>query len=157
MTSDVFVRAGTPADAPGVSAMLQALTAAGKRTRPSDEDFVRSEYLSDGPISTVVAELDGRIVGIQILNRAGSDRPFDVAEGDGYIGTHVHPDAAGNGVGRKMMAHSLQAALDAGLTRIDAAITTSNAEGLGYYDAMGFVMEREEDGRVHKVLTLDRA
>ena len=136
--------------------MLQALVRAGKRTRPADEGFVLSSYIEATLISSTVAELGGVIRGIQILGRAGPYDPFGVPEGDGSVGTHVHPDAAGQGIGRALLTRTLSAARDRGLVRITAAIAADNAEGLGYYGAMGFKTEREEANRIYKVLHLSQ-
>jgi GNAT superfamily N-acetyltransferase len=156
MTSDLEIRPGHPEDAVAVSALLRALTAAGKRTRPDDVDFARDHYLTktEGHVSVFLAVDGARVLGLQVLTRAGPDRPFGIPEGCGAIGTHVHPDAAGQGIGRALFARTLAVAKASGLSQLDAAIGETNAEGLGYYAAMGFETDRIADGRVHKVLNL---
>lgn len=101
------------------------------------------------------AEQDGRVIGFQSLKRAWPDNPYDVAEGWGIIGTHIHPDAGRGGLGRKLFAESLAAAKAAGLQHIDATIGADNATigadneaGLAYYAAMGFVPYRDGDGAI---------
>ncbi|WP_353472274.1 GNAT family N-acetyltransferase [Salipiger sp. H15] len=150
--SAVTIRAATRADVPGLSVMLQELVAAGKRTRPADEDFVLATYVAhpDG-ISCFVAEAgDGQLLGLQALSLAGAVNPYGTPEGWGIIGTHVSPDAARRGVGKGLFAATRAAAQAAGLPAIEAYIGAANAEGLGYYDAMGFRTWRTPEGVVCK-------
>ncbi|MGY9047004.1 MAG: N-acetyltransferase family protein, partial [Rhodobacterales bacterium] len=130
------IRDAIATDAAQISAFLQELTALGKRTNRSDEDFVLSSYIN-GPtkVKCAVAEdADGTILGLQSLSRATEDNIYGVTPGWGIIGTHVSPEAARRGVGRALFAANRQAAQDAGLDKIDASIGESNAEGLGYYE-----------------------
>ena len=61
-----------------------------------------------------------------------------VPEGWGIIGTHVHPEAARSGLGRRLLVESLAAAKAAGIRHVDARIGAGNAPALAYYSAMGF-------------------
>lgn len=156
MTSDpsgVAIRPGTSKDVEPAARMLQALVTAGKRTAPADPDFTRRQYFDAGPgqIAIFVAAKGEGILGLQVLKRAEQGDPYGVPTGWGMIGTHVHPDAAGQGIGRRLFAETAAAARRAGLDRIDAAIAPENAEGQGYYAAMGFLLDREDAERVHFV------
>lgn len=158
MTSDSpRIRPGRLEDVERAAQMLQALVAAGKRTAPADPGFTRSQYFEAGPdqVSITVAATGERIFGLQVLKRGWEGNPYGIPVGWGVIGTHVHPDAAGQGIGRRLFAETFDAARHAGLDRIDAAIMRENAEGQGYYAAMGFARDREDAERVHYVLTLD--
>jgi hypothetical protein len=53
-----------------------------------------------------------------------------------------------------LFAQTLDAALGFGLTSIDATIGADNAEGLAYYEAMGFREYRQLEGAVSKVYQL---
>ncbi|MHA3913546.1 GNAT family N-acetyltransferase [Halovulum sp. GXIMD14793] len=143
-------------DAPEISVFLQQLTALGKRTLPSDEDFVRNNYIAhkDNIRCTVVEDEDGTLLGLQILKRASEGNPYGVTPGWGMIGTHVRPDAARRGVGRALFSATLKAAQEAGLVKVDATIGATNTEALSYYEAMGFRTYREIEGRVCKCLDL---
>ena len=68
----------------------------------------------------------------------------------GIIGTHVKLDAARRGVGKTLFVATHKAAIDSGLKRIDATIAATNADGLFYYDAVGFRTYRTPDGKVCK-------
>ncbi|MBR9763179.1 MAG: GNAT family N-acetyltransferase [Rhodobacteraceae bacterium] len=138
------IRPATLEDAPAISAMLQELVAAGKRTSRADADFVRTHYITGGLLCSVAVEGDG-ILGLQSLMRAEAGNPYDTPEGWGIIGTHVSPRAARKGVGRGLFAASLAAAEQAGLPVIEAYIQRGNAAGQGYYGAMGFTAWREDD------------
>jgi hypothetical protein len=65
-------------------------------------------------VACTVAEKEGRVGGFQSLERVWPGNPYDVAEGWGIIGTHIPPDDGRNGLGRRLFATSLAAAM--GLT-----------------------------------------
>ncbi|MEM9436972.1 MAG: GNAT family N-acetyltransferase [Pseudomonadota bacterium] len=139
------IREAVPSDAEAVSEMLSALVAAGKRTRPSDAGFVLEAYISNPlGIRTSVAVEGDEILGIQILSRAYEGNPYGAPLGSGIIGTHAAPWAARRGVGRALFQATLGAAREAGLQTIEAFIHRENAEGHGYYGAMGFEPVRED-------------
>ncbi|MBE9635834.1 GNAT family N-acetyltransferase [Salipiger mangrovisoli] len=146
------IRAANRADVPGLSAMLQDLVAAGKRTRPADEAFVLATYVAHpNGISCFVAEAaDGQLLGLQALSRAMAGNPYGTPEGWGIIGTHVAPAAARRGIGKGLFAATRAAAGAADLPAIEACIGASNAEGQGYYAAMGFRSWRSPEGSVCK-------
>lgn len=150
------IRPTTDADTGPISAMLVALREAGKRTRPCDPDFVHATYVASPELlASHVAEDDaGRVVGLQVLLLAGPEDPFDVPEGYGGVGTHVAPDAARQGIGRRLFAATLAAARAAGLPALDANIAADNDDGLTYYEAMGFRTDRSGEGRIIKRLIL---
>lgn len=143
-------------DAAEISGFLQELVALGKRRLPSDEAFVRSQYIShpDNIQCTVVEDEDGTILGLQILKRASAGNIYDLPVGWGIIGTHVRPSAARRGVGRMLFAATLDAAKGAGLEKIDATIGASNPEGLGYYESVGFRTYKTGEDAVSKCLEL---
>ncbi len=123
--------------------VLNAIYRAGLRSSPADTELVRERYL-DTPhlIACTVADQESRVVGFQALLRAWLRNPYDVAEGWGIIGTHIHPEAGRSGLGRRLFAVSSEAARTAGLLHIDATIGAENAPALAYYSAMGFTPYR---------------
>lgn len=143
------IRPAAPTDADDMAEVQNAISRAGLRSTPVDVEQIRKRYLDQTyGIACTVAEQDGRVVGFQSLKRAWPDNPYDVAEGWGIIGTHIHPDAGRGGLGRKLFAESLAAAKAAGLQHIDATIGADNEAGLAYYAAMGFVPYRDGDGAI---------
>lgn len=138
------IRPARPTDAEGMAEVQNAIYRAGLRERPVDVAQVRERYLDmEYRVACTVAEQEGRIVGFQSLKRAWPGNPYDVAQGWGIIGTHIHPDAGRSGLGRRLFARSLAAAKAAGLRHIDASIGVDNSAALAYYAAMGFTPYRE--------------
>ena len=154
MTYDI--RPATDADAVSISAMLHALTVIGKRSLPSDVLWVRKNYVSHpDKISCVIAtEPGGNITGLQILRLARPDTPYGTPTGWAAIGTHVHPYAARQGIGKALFSATLEAAQEAGIPAIDAKIGAQNADGLAYYGAMGFQTHPEFDDPGRKAFLL---
>lgn len=143
-------------DAEQMSAVLRAIIAAYGRERPSDPDFVLATYIAhpDRVACTVALDEAGTVVGFQSLRRARPGDPHGTPDGWGSIGTHVSPQAGRNGAGTALFAVTRQAASEAGIDRIDAAIRDDNPMGLAYYEARGFRTHRIENGVVHKVYTV---
>ena len=147
----MIIRDAGLADVRQMSAFLRELTALGKRTSPDDEAFVRANYIEDpAKIRCSVADDAGVVLGFQSLKRAEAGNPWGVEPGWGIIGTHIRPDAARRGVGRALFEVSRAAAERAGLDTIDASIAARNAEGLAYYEAMGFRTYRTPEGLICK-------
>lgn len=137
-------------DAAAMAAVLAALVAAGRRSRPADAAFVRAQYL-DHPARircTIAVDAGGAVLGFQSLKVARAGNPYDTPEGWGIIGTHVAPDAARRGVGRALFAQTLTAARGAGLARIEALVGADNAPALAYYAAFGFAPCGRREGSV---------
>ncbi len=151
------VREAVLTDAAEMSAFLQELAAAGKRSLPSDEDYARTNYIAhaDNIRCSVVEDTDGCLLGLQVLKRASEGNAYGVTPGWGTIGTHVRPRAAGRGVGRALFGATLEAAKAAGLEKIDATIGSDNLEGLGYYEAMGFRDYKTSEKHVSKCLLVN--
>ncbi len=121
-----------------------AIYRAGLRASPVDDALVLERYLdATYRVACTVAEEEGQVLGFQSLIRPRPDYPYEVPEGWGVIGTHIHPSAGRQGIGRRLIARSLSAAKAAGLRHIDASIAADNAPALAYYSAMGFVPYRQ--------------
>lgn len=150
------VREAAIDDAEGMADVLKDLVAAGKRRKACSPEFVREHYIGHASqIRCAVASENGlKIVGFQSLKLAWAGNPYEVRVGWGIIGTHIRPDAARKGIGRALFQFTLTAAQDHGLEGIDATIGNTNAEGLGYYDAMGFRTYRHLEGAVSKAYRL---
>ncbi len=151
----VYVRAARPEDAAAMADILNQIIEIGGTTahqEPKSPDTVRRDYI-DGPEvqTSVVAELDGRIVGWQSIG---------LWQGDAHIGTFVQPGLQAGGVGAALFALTCDQARAAGLTQIEAAIRADNVPGLAYYARIGFqdvgaepefaLNEGRVVGRVHR-------
>lgn len=138
------IRPARPTDAEDMAEVQNAIYRAGLRGSPVNAALVGERYLDEEyGVACTVAEQEGRVVGFQSLKRAWPGNPYDVAEGWGIIGTHIHPDAGRSGIGRRLFATSLAVARAAGLRHIDASIGVENLPALAYYSAMGFTPYRE--------------
>lgn len=149
------IRTATAQDAPAISEMLQMLVAAGKRTARADVRFVLENY-TDNPVGircALAEDENGNLLGIQSLIHASEGNRYDTPVGWGIIGTHVSPDAARTGVGRRLFEFSRQAAIEAGLSKIEAFIGKGNLVAQSYYERMGFETYRHTDTAVCKVWT----
>lgn len=131
-------------DAQDMAEVQNAIHRAGLRANPVDVSLVRERYLAaEYGVACTVAEQEGRVVGFQSLKRAWPGNPYDVPAGWGIIGTHIHPEVGRSGLGRRLFATSLAAAMAAGLRHIDASIGADNSPALAYYSAMGFTPYRD--------------
>jgi len=152
----MIVREADVDDAEGVSDVLTELVAAGKRSKASDPGFALNHYIADPDriLCSVAVDDDGTILGFQSLKHAREGNPYGTPVGWGIIGTHVRPTAARRGVGRALFAASEAAARGARIEKIEAFIGANNAQGLTYYEAMGFRTYREPEGVVAKMFVL---
>ncbi|ARO14969.1 GCN5-related N-acetyltransferase [Ketogulonicigenium robustum] len=146
-------RDAQPADAAGMAQILRDIIALTGRMRASDAAYCLATYIENPASVCCTVAIDGaeQVVGFQSLTIAGPDSAYGTPEGWGAIGTHVSPDAHGQGVGRALFACTLAAARHAGVTQIDASIGADNPEGQAYYAAMGFQTWQTANGRVQKV------
>lgn len=131
------LRPATPADAPAMAEVLNAIIAIGGTTahqHPFTADRVVAHYIA-GPrvLSCIVAEVAGRLLGFQGLERLAGQ-----PEGWADIGTFVAPSLQRGGVGAALMAATLAAARQAGIATITATIRADNTPGLGFYARHGF-------------------
>jgi putative acetyltransferase len=100
----------------------------------------RREWLEHSPpgLHSLVAEIDGRVVGQSSLTPAKSPR----RRHSGSIGIAVHDAFQGQGVGSALMAAMLELAdrwLD--LRRIELTVYADNAAAIHLYEKYGFVIE----------------
>lgn len=146
-------------DAEAISAVLRAIIAENGRDRPSDPNYVLATYIAhpDRIACTVATDDEDTIWGFQSLRRAMPGNPYGAPVGWGIIGTHVSPQAGRKGIGTMLFAVTRQAALEAGIARIDAAIGNKNERGLAYYGGRGFQTYKTENGLVHKVYEISQA
>lgn len=159
MTDPVRIRPARVEDAEAMSAVLRQIIAVTGRERPSDRETVLARYIQHPARlqCSVAQDAQGRVLGFQSLIRATAGNPYDVPEGWGIIGTHISPQAHRLGIGKALFAASRQAAIAAGLEKIDAYIGADNPAGLRYYEAMGFCTYREPAGIVQKCFVVTRA
>ncbi|MBY3469243.1 GNAT family N-acetyltransferase [Rhizobium laguerreae] len=124
-------------DAAAMSVMLQRLVALGKRSAKADVEYVQHNYVANpvGIRCSLAEDEGGRLLGFQSLIRATEGNRYGTPIGWGIIGTHVSPDAARLGVGRRLFNVTRQAAIDAGVTKIEALIGLDNAAAQAFYES----------------------
>jgi L-amino acid N-acyltransferase YncA len=127
------IRIAAPADAAGMTALLNAVIAEGGTTAhetPMTAPDVRQHFI-DGPgvLSSVLAEEEGKIIGWQSVGWWHDDP---------HIGTFVLPGLQAKGVGAALFAATLAKMRIGGLDRIIAWIRADNVPGLAYYARIGF-------------------
>lgn len=137
----VTTRPAEPADAPQMAALLNEIIAIGGTTAHevplTDTEMLHHYIQPDHLISTLVAELDGAIVGFQMLVWPNPDEG-PMPDHWGFIGSFVKVGITGQGIGRALFAATCTVARAAGCLYIDATIRADNASGLRFYSAMGF-------------------
>jgi len=144
----ITVRPVTPADAPELAELLNAIIERGGTTaleHPFTPDQLDATYLT-GPkvISCMVAvdEESGRLEGFQTLVREAH-----LPEGWGDIGTFTRVDGIQRGVGSALFAATRDHARSLGMEAVNAEIRADNKGGLTFYGKQGFKDYRVEPAR----------
>jgi L-amino acid N-acyltransferase YncA len=129
----MITRLAEPADAPGMTALLNAVIAKGGTTAhqsPMTEAEVRDHYIDGSDVlSSVVAEDAGKIIGWQSVGHWN---------GEPHIGTFVQPGLQAKGVGAALFALTLTTLRKTAIRYIIAWIRADNVPGLAYYARIGF-------------------
>lgn len=138
-TRTLAVRPVTPADAPALADLLNAVIAAGGTTaleEPYTPEQLDEDYLT-GPnvLCCFVAEDDdGQLLGFQTLGHYAG-LPDDV----GNIATFARLGGTQRGVGTALFAATRARAAELGLSAINATIRGDNTGGLAFYERQGFI------------------
>jgi GNAT superfamily N-acetyltransferase len=152
METPVLVRPVQPADHAAWLPLWEGYNAFYGRTGPAVLDAAitaqtwRRFHDAGEHMHACVAELDGRIVGIvHFLFHRSTSRLADVC----YLqDLFTHEDCRGQGVGRALIQHVLDAARAAGSSRVYWTTQTTNAAGRALYGKMaehrGFIVYTHE-------------
>jgi RimJ/RimL family protein N-acetyltransferase len=84
-----------------------------------------------------VALADGKVVGWCDISRHG----FPSHAHAGKLGMGIVPAYRGQGLGRRLIEATLQAARDAGMERIELSVHADNGRAIALYEKVGFVRE----------------
>lgn len=137
----MIIRPAVAADAAEMTSILNAIIAVGGTTAHQtqfDEAKMQSDYIaSSGLVSCYVAKIAGRVCGFQWLGWPDKNED-NMPQGWAVIASFVANEAAGKGVGQRLFKATRKAAIDAGVTTIDATIRADNAPGQRYYGGLGF-------------------
>jgi RimJ/RimL family protein N-acetyltransferase len=133
----VEIRRGGVDDAEGIWRCIDNAVSEGWFTfiEPPPLDAVRSSIMPDS--LCFVAESNSRIVGwcdITPINQKGYRH-------SGTLGMALLPDFRNQGLGRKILDITVDAALKVNLSRIELQLLASNRPALALYERAGFVRE----------------
>jgi ribosomal protein S18 acetylase RimI-like enzyme len=88
--------------------------------------------------STLVAVLDGRVVGFSAYGAERSDLAPAVAGRGEVYALYVHPDAWGRGAGHALVTATIAALRERGYDAVSLWVLTGNARGIAFYERQGF-------------------
>ncbi len=120
----------------------------------SSKAFVLANIANDVP--QFVAVIDGEVIGwcdISPLKQEGFKHRGELAMG-------IHRRYRGMGIGRQLIASTIQRAKEKGLERIEIEVYASNVSAIRFYEHMGFVTEgvkrkaRKIDGRYDDIVEM---
>ena len=138
MSSDVVIRPATASDWPAILPIFEQVVSEGETyayPMSLSSDAARDLWMEDPPGLTVVAELDGALVGTA---KMGPNRP---ALGD-HIGTAsfmVDPTTRGAGVGRRLGEYVIDWHRNQGFEGIQFnAVVASNEAAVRLWTSLGF-------------------
>lgn len=139
--TEILVRATEPSDIEAIAEIMNCPGVVGNtlQTPYQSVEWRRERYGNLRPGSrSLVAEIDGRVVGNLGLTPEGPDRRRHV----GSIGMAVHDDYQGQGVGTALMDAVIELAERwMGLTRIELTVYADNERAIGLYRKFGFEIE----------------
>lgn len=150
--SSVVIRKASPADAPGITAVMRVI-AAERVYSAIDQPWSVAEqarYMESLPARCAlhVAVAESGIVGFQVLDLWSTLPPMSHA---GQVGTFLLPDWRGRGLGRKLWGATQGFAVASGYKKLVIQVRASNTGALGFYRGLGF----QECGRLTAQVVID--
>lgn len=137
----VHLRPSTDADVPAITAIYghHVLHGTGtfETTPPTEADMAarRADVLGKG-LPYLVAEEDGRVLGFAYCQWFKPRPAYRYSAEDSI---YLHPDAAGRGLGKQLLAELARQAEAVGIRKLIAVIGDSaNAGSIGVHRALGF-------------------
>lgn len=135
------IRRATPDDAEAISAIWEVIcaelvyTAVNRPFSPEQERaYIASLSEREG---VFVAEVEGRIVGFQSLDRWA--RYTDSFDHVGTLGTFVLPEWRGKGIGRQLARHTMDFACAHGYEKLVVYVRAGNRRAQDFYRSLGFI------------------
>jgi ribosomal protein S18 acetylase RimI-like enzyme len=139
--NDFALRPATTADVPALIELVNAayghyVERLGGPPRPMTDDYATVVQTH----RVIVADLDGEIVGLLVLELGESEVTID--------NVAVRPAQQGTGVGRALLEHAEDVARDEGLGRMHLYTHERMTENLALYERIGYVeYERRRHGQ----------
>jgi len=135
------IRPSTDLDVPAIAAIyghyVSHSTATFETTPPSESDMAarRADVLSKA-LPYLVAEREGKVVGFAYCQWFKPRPAYRFSAEDSI---YLHPDAAGQGLGKQLLVALTREAQAAGIRKLIAVIGDSgNAGSIGVHKALGF-------------------
>ncbi len=136
------IRKAVPDDAKAVASVLNSVILEGRYTaftKPFTEEDERTfiEGLSDRS-ALFVAEVDGKIVGIQVIESDGLARYLDSMQHIATLGTWIQSGFRGYKIGRSLAEASFTFAKSKDFEKIFIQVIADNTQALRFYGNLGF-------------------
>lgn len=134
----VTVRSATPADAPLIHELVQALAEYEKLAHEAvatQDDLACALFAPNPRIFCEIAELDGAPVGFALWFYSYST--FQGRFGLYLEDLYVRPQARGQGAGKALLAHLARVCVREGLGRFDWSVLKWNTPSIGFYESLG--------------------
>jgi ribosomal protein S18 acetylase RimI-like enzyme len=150
----ITIRRAVPADAAGISAVVEVIAAerihsAIDRAWTADEEERYLASLSPREALHVAIDPARGIVGFQGLDRWSPI--FGSMAHVGQVGTFLLPDCRGQGVGRQLWHATAAFARDAGYRKLVIQVRASNINAQAFYRSLGF----QACGRLTRQVVID--
>ena len=137
-----IIRQAIPDDAKVVASVLNSVILEGKHTAftnpfTEDDERVFIEELSDRS-AMFVAEVDDKIVGIQVIEPDGLARYLDSMKHIATLGTWIQSGFRGHKIGRLLAEASFRFARTNDFVKIAIQVIADNSRALRFYGNLGF-------------------
>ena len=139
---ETIIRQAIPDDAKAVASVLNAVILEGRHTAftnpfTEDEELAFIEGLSDRS-AMFVAEVGGKIVGIQVIEPDGLARYLDSMRHIATVGTWIQSGFRGYKIGRSLAEASFTFAKAKNFEKIAIQVIADNTRALRFYGSLGF-------------------
>jgi GNAT superfamily N-acetyltransferase len=136
--SRIEIRRATAEDVPLLAAFIRELAAYERlaHAATATEDSLRQHLFGPRPAAeAIIAELDGRPVGYAIYFTNFSS--FTGRPGIYLEDVYVQPSSRGRGIGKRMLVHVAQLAVERGCARFEWAVLDWNEPSIEFYTSLG--------------------
>ena len=139
---EVIIRKATPDDAKGVTSVINSVILEGRwtaltNTFTEDQERAFIEGLCDRS-AMFAAEVDDKIVGIQVIEPDGLARYTDSMQHIATIGTWIDANFRGHKIGRSLAEASFTFAKAHNYEKISIQVIADNTRALRFYGNLGF-------------------
>jgi RimJ/RimL family protein N-acetyltransferase len=139
---EVIIRKVTPDDAKGVTSVINSVILEGRwtaltNTFTEDQERAFIEGLCDRS-AMFAAEVDDKIVGIQVIEPDGLARYTDSMQHIATIGTWIDANFRGHKIGRSLAEASFTFAKAHNYEKISIQVIADNTRALRFYGNLGF-------------------